>query len=65
MYMDIDVHSLYDFLKKRAEVECWHDDKQFNACEFSGSNFDDAYYGGMESGEVLLARSLLKQFFNK
>ena len=51
-----------EFLSKIAARECWDDDGDFNPCDYSGGNFDDAYYGGVSSGKVKLARSLLEMF---
>lgn len=48
-------------LKKMAERECWCDDEEFNPCDYSGGNFDDAYYGGQDDGEALLAKEILKE----
>jgi hypothetical protein len=36
--------------------ECPHD----SAYDWSGGNFDDAYYQGVEAGYILFARELLK-----
>jgi len=49
-------------LEKIARRECWSDDEDFNPFEYSGGNYDDAYYGGVNDGIVSLARRLLKEF---
>jgi hypothetical protein len=46
-------------LEELASKTAWSDDPEFNAWEFSGNNFDDAYAGGVQDGEILLARELL------
>ena len=48
-------------LKKAARRETWDDDESedFNPCDRSGGNFDDAYFGGQEDGETHLARDIL------
>jgi hypothetical protein len=46
-------------LKKIAARETWFEDEDFNPMDFSGGNFDDAYYGGLEDGRVDLAREIL------
>ena len=46
-------------MKKLAERECWCDDEEFNPRDYSGGNFDDAYYGGSDDGEALLAKEIL------
>ncbi len=48
-------------LKRLAERECWCDDKGFCSSDYCGGNFDDAYYGGSDDGEALLARAMLKE----
>lgn len=49
-----------------AKRGCW-DDKadDFCAVDYSGSNVDDAFFGGKNNGEVMLARDLLDQFFGE
>lgn len=49
-------------LKKLAERECWIDADDFNPYDYSGGNYDDAYYGGSSDGETILARELLAEF---
>jgi hypothetical protein len=49
--------------KEVAQHECWIDSRDFNPCDFSGGNYDDAYYGGSADGRASLARELLKEFF--
>lgn len=49
-------------LEAIAARECWSDDEDFSVYDNSGGNYDDAYSGGCEVGEVLLARQLLKLF---
>lgn len=48
------------YLEKIAAKEACIDDKEFNAYDYSGGNFDDAYYKGTSDGKILLARELLK-----
>lgn len=53
-------------LKKKAKRRCWVDkmNEPNNDCyvmDFCGGNVDDAYSGGCEDGEALLARDVLKQ----
>jgi hypothetical protein len=50
-----------DELKKLASKKCWQDDKDFLVYDYCGGNVDDAYWGGYDSGQILLARELLKQ----
>ena len=45
--------------------DCWSDDDDFNPYEFSGGNYDDAYYGGRDDGEAILAYKILKEFFKE
>lgn len=53
---------LLEYLKKLAARETWYDDGDFNPCNFSGGNYDDAYYGGSEDGRTELAREILASF---
>lgn len=46
-------------LKRLAEREVWGDWEDLNPCESSGGNYDDAFYGGEETGETFLARDIL------
>ena len=56
---------LIERLKELAKKRCWAD--ELSACDaggcivddFAGGNVDDAYQGGCDSGEVLLARDVL------
>ena len=52
---------LLDKLRIISELGTWSDDADFNPMEYSGSNFDDAYWGGFDDGRVDLARELLKE----
>ena len=49
---------LVDLAKKK----CWCDDEDFMVDDYAGGNIDDAYSGGIEDGEILLARKLLNEF---
>lgn len=51
---------LMDYIREVAERDCWSDEDNFCAYEYSGGNFGDAYEGGQNSGEVMFARYLLK-----
>lgn len=42
---------------------CLLDDEEENVIDHFGGNFDDAYNGGLEDGEVMLARHLLEKYF--
>lgn len=45
-----------------AARKCWSDDKEFMVDDYAGGNIADAYSGGADDGETLLARSLLEKF---
>ena len=59
------MENLKKYLENIAARECWEDaeDIQYGVGDYAGGNIDDAYMGGMESGEVLLARMLLHDYF--
>ena len=59
----INLHTLQHKLEELAKKEIWTDDDDYNPCEYSGYNFDDAFRGGREAGEVELARELLREWF--
>ncbi len=48
-----------DHIREVAKRDCWPDKDDFCPVEFSGGNFDDAYDGGKEAGEIIFARHLL------
>ena len=51
---------MMELLEKLAKRDCWSDNPEdFNPMDFSGGNFDDAYFGGVEDGKAELARELL------
>lgn len=54
---------LINRLKKLAERRTWEDglDADTIIDDFAGGNIDDAYYGGENSGETSLARSILTE----
>ena len=56
--------ALADFLGKIAKNKAWCDDDDFNIYDGCGGNYDDAYSGGCDDGEILLARYIL-QTYNK
>jgi hypothetical protein len=60
---DIDalVAKIVEISKKKAIS----DSEDFNAYDWFGGNFDDAYSGGAEDGEVFLARALLHEYIKE
>lgn len=60
-----DENKLKEKLETLAKQECWEDvlDDDTIIDDMAGGNEDDAYYGGLNSGEILLARRLLSEFF--
>lgn len=55
---------LIEKLKKLAEKSCWADKidgDKYNIDDYAGGNVDDAYFGGYNSGEILLARDILTE----
>lgn len=53
---------LIEYLTPLANREVWSDENpaDFNPCDLSGGNYDDAFSGGFESGETQLAREILQ-----
>ncbi len=58
------IEALEAYIRKIAENEALFEDVEFNPCDFSGGNFDDAYSIGVDDGEIVFARELIKKFFN-
>lgn len=55
--MDEKIKNLLNNLAKR---NCWCDNQEdFNPMDYSGGNFDDAYFGGYADGQAELARDIL------
>lgn len=46
-------------IKTIAETKLVSDNEDFCANDYSGGNFDDAYYMGTTDGEILMARNVL------
>lgn len=55
---------LIQYLEKLAAKKTWLDNEDFNAYDYSGGNYDDAFAGGMETGETLLAQEILERIKN-
>lgn len=53
--------ALIEKLKKLAGRDCWDERDDFNPCDLSGGNYDDAYYGGVEDGKADIAREVLDE----
>ena len=49
-----------DHVRETAQKNCWSDEDDFCSYEYSGGNYDDAYRGGRNTGEIMFARYLLK-----
>lgn len=54
---------LKKLLEMLANRVTWNDSVDFDPQDFSGGNFDDAYYGGLKDGSTDLARTILEKFF--
>jgi len=50
---------LMQIIKAKANTIMSSDNQEFNAYEYSGGNFDDAYDMGVADGEVKFARDIL------
>lgn len=55
---------LKKYLETLAEKKDPSDNEDFNAMDYSGGNYDDAFSMGQNSGEIQLARGLLAKFFS-
>ena len=47
------------YLKTVANKDAHGDSEDFNAYDYSGGNFDDAYQLGVDDGEINMARELM------
>lgn len=57
---------LKEYLQKIASKRSWMDkmlEKNLIIDDFAGGNIDDAYYGGVDDGEIGLAREILEKFY--
>lgn len=52
---------LLEKIQKIAEMTCQSDEEDFNAYDYSGGNFDDAFWNGVDDGKVKLAREILPE----
>ena len=50
-------------IEDMAELEAASDELDFNAEDYAGGNYDDAYEIGCNDGQIFFARQLLKEFF--
>jgi hypothetical protein len=53
------MEKLIEKLTLLANRKCWCEDRDFCPCDYSGGNFDDAYWGGHEDGQAQLANEIL------
>jgi len=65
MYSSIDPAALKEKLTEIAQQECCCDDEEFMPDDYAGGNIDDSYYNGVNDGEVIFARKLLKEFWGE
>ncbi len=54
------IEKVKEKLEVLAKKKVASDNDDFNTFDYSGGNYDDAYSLGCDSGEVWLARELLK-----
>jgi hypothetical protein len=54
-------HEFISELKKLAKKTVRCEQEDFAADDWFGGNFDDAYNGGIEDGEVMLAQRVLEE----
>jgi hypothetical protein len=58
------MENLESFIRRMAQSECMMDDPEFNVQDHCGGNYDDAYSLGQDDGYAMLAREILKRFFD-
>lgn len=56
------IKKLVEKIEAQAAKSAHFDREDFNACDYSGGNFDDAYSLGVSDGETSFARDLLMIF---
>jgi hypothetical protein len=63
----MDIKALKDKLEMLStnyeHIEDKHNDDEFIPHDWYGSNMDDAYWGGYDDGQTMVAAKLLKEFF--
>jgi len=57
------MEKLREKLEKLSKKETVGDNEDFNAYDYSGGNYDDAYNLGYSDGEIFLARELLEMIY--
>lgn len=65
MYTNIDPVALKEKLMEIAQQECCCDDEEFIPNDYAAGNPDDSYYNGVDDGQTLLARKILKEFWGE
>lgn len=55
------VNDIIPYLKSVAAQKAYSDSENFNPCDHSGGNYDDAYNLGLDDGDILFARDLLRK----
>lgn len=48
-------------LEELAKKKAWSDNEDLLVNDYAGGNIDDAYEGGINDGEILLARQILEE----
>ena len=57
--------TIKEYLERFAARSVCSDEEDFNAYDYSGGNYDDAYALGKHDGKTLLAQELLEKFFTE
>jgi hypothetical protein len=55
---EVTLQAVIDRILATSEKDMKSDDTEFNAYDYSGGNFDDAFQSGMRDGEILFAGML-------
>lgn len=57
------LQAVIDKILATSEKDMKSDDPEFNAYDYSGGNFDDAFQSGMDDGEILFAGELAAMLY--
>ncbi len=56
--------NLIEFLQILSKQRAWSDNPSFSAFDHSGGDYDEAYNGGYNDGETILARYIIDKYMD-